>query len=53
MDGLRGFVIAGINAFGVAMKYAKLWELERGGGPAVEDRPEDPGHGIRQDVRRH
>ena len=28
MDGWRGFLIALISAFGVAMKYAKLWELQ-------------------------
>ena len=28
LDGRRGFLIALISAFGVAMKYAKLWELE-------------------------
>ncbi len=28
LDGLRGFVIAVIVAYGVAMKYAKLWECE-------------------------
>lgn len=27
LDGLRGFIIASISAFGVGMKYAKLWEL--------------------------
>ena len=29
LDGRRGFIIATISATGVAMKYAKLWELER------------------------
>jgi glycosyltransferase involved in cell wall biosynthesis len=28
LDGWRGFLIASISSFGVAMKYAKLWELE-------------------------
>jgi glycosyltransferase involved in cell wall biosynthesis len=28
LDGLRGFMIALINAFGVSMKYGKLWEEE-------------------------
>lgn len=28
LDGRRGFLIALISAFGVCMKYAKLWELE-------------------------
>lgn len=28
LDGRRGFVIAAISSFGVAMKYAKLWEHE-------------------------
>jgi glycosyltransferase involved in cell wall biosynthesis len=27
-DGLRGFIIAIVVAYGVAMKYAKLWECE-------------------------
>jgi glycosyltransferase involved in cell wall biosynthesis len=29
LDGLPGLFIARISAFGVRMKYAKLWELER------------------------
>lgn len=29
LDGRRGLIIAIVNAFGVACKYAKLWELER------------------------
>jgi glycosyltransferase involved in cell wall biosynthesis len=28
MDGTRGFLIATVSAFGVCVKYAKLWELE-------------------------
>lgn len=28
LDGRRGFLIAAISSFGVATKYAKLWELE-------------------------
>ena len=28
LDGRRGLIIATINAFGVSMKYAKLWELQ-------------------------
>ncbi len=28
LDGRRGFLIAAISSFGVAMKYAKLWERE-------------------------
>ena len=28
LDGRRGFMIAAISSFGVATKYAKLWELE-------------------------
>lgn len=28
LDGRRGFLIASICSFGVAMKYAKLWEIE-------------------------
>lgn len=30
LDGRRGFLIALVSAFGVCMKYAKLWELENG-----------------------
>ena len=37
MDGWRGFLIALISSFGVAMKYAKLWELE------YRARPRGPG----------
>jgi glycosyltransferase involved in cell wall biosynthesis len=33
LDGRRGFLIAAISSFGVAMKYAKLWELELGSRP--------------------
>ena len=36
LDGLRGFVIASVSAFGVSMKYAKLWELQWREGPAKE-----------------
>jgi glycosyltransferase involved in cell wall biosynthesis len=32
LDGRRGFLIALVSAFGVCMKYAKLWELERNKG---------------------
>jgi len=53
IDGRRGFIIAVVNAFGVAMKYAKLWELERAGGPAVEDHPAGPGNGTEQGGRPH
>ena len=28
LDGRRGFLIATVSAFGVAMKYLKLWELQ-------------------------
>jgi hypothetical protein len=28
LDGRRGFMIAMVSSFAVAMKYAKLWELE-------------------------
>jgi glycosyltransferase involved in cell wall biosynthesis len=28
LDGRRGLIIAMVSSFGVAMKYAKLWELE-------------------------
>ena len=30
LDGVPGLVIAGVSAFHVFLKYAKLWELERG-----------------------
>ncbi len=29
LDGTQGFVIATVSAFGVFMKYAKIWELEQ------------------------
>ena len=29
LDGKRGIIIATINAFGVSMKYAKLWSVQR------------------------
>ena len=32
LDGLPGFVIAGVTAFHVFLKHAMLWELQRGGG---------------------
>jgi glycosyltransferase involved in cell wall biosynthesis len=32
LDGLPGFAIASVTAFHVFLKYAMLWELERGGG---------------------
>lgn len=38
LDGRRGFIIAAISALGVAMKYAKLWELQIN----PPDRPPDP-----------
>jgi hypothetical protein len=31
LDGKAGFVIAGMSAFGVFVKYAKLMELQRKG----------------------
>jgi len=40
LDGLPGFIVAGVTAFHVFLKYARLWELERAargrraGGPA-------------------
>jgi hypothetical protein len=40
-DGLRGFVIATIVAYGVAMKYAKLWECEWEAIMDKEYRPQD------------
>ncbi|MCX7010379.1 MAG: hypothetical protein NTY53_24590, partial [Kiritimatiellaeota bacterium] len=38
LDGLPGLFIARISSFGVRMKYAKLWELERAG-PSVSPSP--------------
>ncbi len=29
LDGRRGLIIAAVSAFGVTMKYAKLWEIEQ------------------------
>jgi len=29
LDGVHGFLISAVTSFGVLMKYAKLWELER------------------------
>lgn len=43
LDGWRGLIIAIINAFGVATKYAKLWELER-------ESPSDPDPGSNPEV---
>ncbi len=40
-DGLRGFIIANIVAYGVAMKYAKLWECEWEAIMDKEYRPHD------------
>jgi glycosyltransferase involved in cell wall biosynthesis len=40
LDGLPGLFIARISSFGVRMKYAKLWELERA---AREKRPPPSG----------
>jgi hypothetical protein len=34
LDGVPGFVIAGMTAFHVFLKYAQLWELQRGRSPA-------------------
>ncbi len=31
-DGMPGLIIAAVTAFHVFLKYAKLWELQRGGG---------------------
>jgi hypothetical protein len=36
LDGLPGLHIAFVSAFGVMMKYAKLWELERGRADTAE-----------------
>jgi protein-tyrosine phosphatase len=33
LDGRRGLLIAGVSAFGVTIKYAKLWELQRAAAP--------------------
>lgn len=40
LDGAHGLLIALISAFGVAMKYAKLWELERRKDDRFRDFPE-------------
>ena len=40
LDGTPGFVIAVISSYGVFMKYAKMWELERLGN-AASDRQDD------------
>lgn len=42
LDGRRGFLIACISAFGVCMKYAKLWELHLSARAA---RASDPAEG--------
>jgi hypothetical protein len=34
-DGVPGLVIAGVTAFHVFLKYAKLWEIERAAGPVA------------------
>jgi glycosyltransferase involved in cell wall biosynthesis len=41
LDGLRGFIVAVIVAYGVAMKYAKLWECEWEAIMDREYRPKD------------
>jgi glycosyltransferase involved in cell wall biosynthesis len=41
LDGLRGFIIAIIVAYGVAIKYAKLWECEWEAIMDQEYRPND------------
>ncbi|MCX5771731.1 MAG: glycosyltransferase family 2 protein [Candidatus Hydrogenedentes bacterium] len=33
LDGYHGAVLCGLGAFSVFVKYAKLWRLQRGGGP--------------------
>lgn len=40
LDGRRGFLIALVSAFGVCMKYAKLWEME---GDRARQTAEPPG----------
>ncbi len=42
MDGRRGLLIATVSAFGVAMKYAKLWEIEQAIPPAEMRDKDDP-----------
>ncbi len=37
LDGFRGLLISGISAFGVAMKYAKIWEIEYNRGRSKPD----------------
>ncbi len=37
-DGVPGLVVAAATAFHVFLKYAKLWELERAGGPRPASR---------------
>jgi glycosyltransferase involved in cell wall biosynthesis len=41
LDGLRGFIVAVIVAYGVAIKYAKLWECEWEAIMDQEYRPKD------------
>lgn len=39
LDGIPGAVTAYLGAYGVFLKYAKLWDLRRGGGGESADRP--------------
>ena len=41
MDGMQGFIIAAVSAYGVFMKYAKLWELEFQLGPPRAEKKQD------------
>ena len=41
MDGMQGLIIAAISAYGVFMKYAKLWEQEFQFGPPTAQKKDD------------
>lgn len=41
LDGAHGLIIALVSAFGVAMKYAKLWEFERRKTKQFRELPDD------------
>ncbi len=40
LDGMHGLVIAAVSAFASAMKYAKLWEMQRAARPDFRAKPE-------------
>ena len=42
LDGLPGLFIARVSAFGVRMKYAKLWDLEREARQQAKSEPRSP-----------